>query len=152
MMLGIDLTWLLCHPKWSGRKFCNCGKRVTCPTEGQFHDKRKTGRRKRLNSLPSRTSRWYACQFHRTCRSSDLYVCVRRRAMNMSLMRGVLTGGGGLAGIDVADNDHVDVHLFLTAERPEVSKQSIKIRSRCEMMLLMSRCKKGGVVVVDGLF
>jgi hypothetical protein len=29
-------------------------------------------------------------------------------------IRGQLTGGGGLARIDVADNDHVDVHLFLT--------------------------------------
>jgi hypothetical protein len=28
-----------------------------------------------------------------------------------------LTSGGGLAGIDVADNDDVDVKLFLTAER-----------------------------------
>jgi hypothetical protein len=25
-----------------------------------------------------------------------------------------MTGGGRLAGIDVADNDHVDVHLCLT--------------------------------------
>jgi len=25
-----------------------------------------------------------------------------------------MTGGGGLARIDVADDDHVDVHLFLT--------------------------------------
>ena len=32
-------------------------------------------------------------------------------------IRGKLTGSGGLARIDVADNDHVDVHLFLTAER-----------------------------------
>jgi hypothetical protein len=28
-----------------------------------------------------------------------------------------LTGGGGLARIDVADDDHVDVHLFLTAAK-----------------------------------
>lgn len=27
------------------------------------------------------------------------------------------TSSGGLAGIDVADNDHVNVHLLLTAER-----------------------------------
>lgn len=33
----------------------------------------------------------------------------------------MLTSGGGLAGIDVADNDHVDVHLLLTAEEIEVS-------------------------------
>jgi hypothetical protein len=25
-----------------------------------------------------------------------------------------VAGGGGLSGIDVADNDHVDVHLLLT--------------------------------------
>ena len=57
----------------------------------------------------------------------------------------MLTGGGGLAGIDVADNDHVDVHLFLTARRPEVSDKSIKICSRCKMMLLMSRWKGNAV-------
>ena len=51
--------------------------------------------------------------------------------------RGVLTSGSGLARIDVADNDYVDVHLFLTAERRAVSKEAIKICSRCEMMLLM---------------
>jgi hypothetical protein len=34
---------------------------------------------------------------------------------------GLLTGGGGLSGIDVADNDHVDVHLFLTAEGDELA-------------------------------
>jgi hypothetical protein len=28
-----------------------------------------------------------------------------------------LTGGGGLAGVDVADNDDVDVSLLLTVER-----------------------------------
>lgn len=39
----------------------------------------------------------------------------------------MLTGGCGLAGIDVADNDHVDVHLFLTAGRRHVSRYSIFI-------------------------
>jgi hypothetical protein len=39
----------------------------------------------------------------------------------------LLTGGGRLAGIDVADNDHVDVHLFLTADTRDVSQESIKI-------------------------
>lgn len=43
---------------------------------------------------------------------------------------GLLTGSGGLARIDVADNDHVDVHLFLTARRRQVSDKSIKICSR----------------------
>jgi hypothetical protein len=32
-----------------------------------------------------------------------------------------LTSGGGLAGIDVADNDDVDVKLLLTAEERYVS-------------------------------
>ena len=41
--------------------------------------------------------------------------------------RGQLTGGGGFARIDVADNDHVDVHLFLTAWRKEISNESIEI-------------------------
>jgi hypothetical protein len=39
-----------------------------------------------------------------------------------SRLESVLTSGGGLSGIDVADNDHVDVHLLLTAERRVVSK------------------------------
>jgi len=29
-------------------------------------------------------------------------------------VRVLTAGGSGLAGIDVADNDHVDVHLFFT--------------------------------------
>jgi len=59
--------------------------------------------------------------------------------------RGLLTGGGGLARIDVADNDHVDVHLFLTAERCAVSKQSIKMCRRGEMMLLMPEWEEDGI-------
>ena len=42
----------------------------------------------------------------------------------------MLTGGGGLSRIDVADNDNVDVRLFLTVEHRAVSKQSIKICRR----------------------
>jgi hypothetical protein len=61
----------------------------------------------------------------------------------LRMYRGMLTGGGGLARIDVADNDHVDVHLFLTAEQQAVSKQSIKICSRCETMLLVLRWQEG---------
>ena len=60
-------------------------------------------------------------------------------------IRGVLTGGGGLARIDVADNDHVNVHLFLTTERWKVSNKAIKICSRLDMMLLMPRWKEDGV-------
>lgn len=48
-----------------------------------------------------------------------------------------LTSGGRLAGIDVADNDHVNVHLFLTAERRPVSKESIKIDLGIVLMLLI---------------
>jgi hypothetical protein len=48
-----------------------------------------------------------------------------------------LTGGCGLARIDVADNDHVDVHLFLTAAQRQVSQESIKIDLDVAMMLLM---------------
>jgi len=68
--------------------------------------------------LPSRTSRWYACQFLRTCRSSDLDVYQTMSQVYMCEDRGAsaLTGGGGFSGIDVADNDHVDVHLLLTAK------------------------------------
>jgi hypothetical protein len=32
-----------------------------------------------------------------------------------------VTSGGGLAGVDVADNDHVNVHLLLTVGGREVS-------------------------------
>ena len=46
-----------------------------------------------------------------------------------------LTGGGRLARIDVADDDHVDVHLFLTTARRMVSQESIKIRLDIAMML-----------------
>jgi len=52
---------------------------------------------------------------------------------------GRLTGSGGLARIDVADNDHVDVHLLLTAARSMVSQEPIKISHRRAMMLLMLR-------------
>lgn len=49
-------------------------------------------------------------------------------------VRGMLTGGGGLARIDVADNDHVDVHLFLTIRQRLVSQESIKI---CDDICMM---------------
>jgi hypothetical protein len=49
---------------------------------------------------------------------------------------GRLTGGGGLARIDVADDDHVDVHLFLTVARRRVSQEPIKIEFDVAMMLL----------------
>lgn len=52
-----------------------------------------------------------------------------------------LTGGGGLSGIDVADDDHVDVHLLLTAMRREVSRLSIKISAIARSMLLRASQK-----------
>ena len=54
-----------------------------------------------------------------------------------------LTGGCGLAGIDVADNDHVDVHLFLTAEERRVSAQSIKIDAIVAIKLMMEEGQEG---------
>jgi hypothetical protein len=49
----------------------------------------------------------------------------------------------------VADNDHVDVHLFLTADTRDVSQESIKmdaIVAIVEMMLLMEEVR---IVDVD---
>jgi hypothetical protein len=92
-----------------------------------------------MEFLPSRTSRWYACRYRRTCRSSGLLCIVS--AMFEAEIEACrrLTGGCGLARIDVADNDHVDVHLFLTAARRRVSRESIKIALGTAMMLLMQR-------------
>jgi len=36
------------------------------------------------------------------------------------------TSGRGLSGVDVADDDHVDVHLFFTAVKSKVSRSSTK--------------------------
>lgn len=49
-----------------------------------------------------------------------------------------LTCGGGLSGIDVADDDHVDVHLLLTAMRRKVSRLFIKIPAIARSMPLMA--------------
>lgn len=73
-------------------------------------------RKKEEMSLPSRTSRWFACQYHRTGRSSDQSVgemsagCVhdedapRRPIESMATALEQLgsTHGGRLAGVDVA--------------------------------------------------
>ena len=50
--------------------------------------------------------------------------------------RGLLTGGGGLSGIDVADNDHVDVHLFLTRKERIVSNLFVQISAiaKCNVL------------------
>lgn len=64
---------------------------------------------------PSRTSRWYACRYHRTCRSSLSSCELRGHAPGAILHNFELTACGcRLAGIDVADNDDVDVGLLLT--------------------------------------
>jgi hypothetical protein len=47
-----------------------------------------------------------------------------------------LTGSCGFARIDVADNDHVDVHLFLTTEGRAVSHESIKICDNIAMIVV----------------
>jgi hypothetical protein len=49
--------------------------------------------------------------------------------MSMRSDRGVEqshTSGRGLSGVDVADDDHVDVHLFFTAVKSKVSRSSTK--------------------------
>jgi hypothetical protein len=63
--------------------------------------------------------------------------------------RSLLTGGGRLAGIDVADNDHVDVHLFLTADTRDVSQESIKIDAIVAIILTMLLMKEDADVDVD---
>jgi hypothetical protein len=59
--------------KTSGRKNCLCEAKIY-PTEGQKRDKVKELKQgsEEVEFLPSRTSRWYACQYHRTCRSNGL--------------------------------------------------------------------------------
>jgi len=62
--------------------------------------------------------------------------------------RSLLTGGGRLAGIDVADNDHVDVHLFLTADTSDVSQESIKIDAIVTIVDMMLLMEEGRIVDV----
>ena len=93
--------------------------------------------------LPSRTSRLSFGQFHRTCRSSDL-----GRMSNILLcfenIQQLLTSGGRFAGVDVADNDDIDMSLFLTVgdnpisvTLPDMKEHSFgngcKFRGRVEM-------------------
>jgi hypothetical protein len=61
----------------------------------------------------------------------------------------LLTGGGRLAGIDVADNDHVDMHLFLTADTRDVSQESIKIDAIVAIILTMLLMEEDADVDVD---
>jgi hypothetical protein len=83
---------------------------------------------------PSRTSQWYACQYRRTCRSSDLIICESLACH--AFLQLSLTGGGGLAGVDMADDDDVDMSLFLTVEMQIMSVRLIDIRLR-----LISKCE-----------
>jgi hypothetical protein len=91
-------------------------------------------------AVPSRTSRWYACQYHRTCRSSLSHCellchsCVRVGLLT--------TGGGRLAGVDVADNDDVDVSLLLTAD--VVSVMFVMIRASASARGLPRNCPEAG--------
>lgn len=45
--------------------------------------------------------------------------------MDHSLWRRRLTSGGGFAGVDMADDDDVDMSLFLTVEEPKSAMFSI---------------------------
>ena len=63
--------------------------------------------------------------------------------------RSLLTGGGRLAGIDVADNDHVNVHLFLTADTREVSREFIKIYAIVAIVEKMLLMEEGRIIDVD---
>ncbi len=43
-----------------------------------------------------------------------------------------LTGGGGFAGVDVSDDDDVDMSLFLTAKMKDMSATIFDVRSRLD--------------------
>lgn len=49
------------------------------------------------------------------------------RGIDRRMSRGN-TSGSGLSGVDVADDDHVDMHLFFTAVKSNVSR-SLKERN-----------------------
>jgi hypothetical protein len=75
---------------------------------------------------PSRTSRWYESRYHRTCRSSDLIVC---ECFGLpSFFQFLLTSGGGLAGVDVADDDDVDMSLLFTVMIKDMSVTFIDMK------------------------
>lgn len=54
--------------------------------------------------------------------------------------RGVLTGGGGLAGIDVADNDDVDVETVVLTVDAESAGDPIRRGWMDENLIAMERC------------
>lgn len=63
-----------------------------------------------------------------------------------------LTSGGGLSGIDVADNDHVDVHLLLTASRRQVSGCSIETKDRRGAIVMMKPLMEGWLWLTHPMF
>jgi hypothetical protein len=79
-----------------------------------LHQMPATLQLREICDVPSRTSRWYACQYLRTCRSS-LYAIVSCCDSALFERAGLTAGGGRLSGVNVADDDHVDVHLLFTA-------------------------------------
>jgi len=65
------------------------------------------------SNVPSRTSRSYACQYHRTCRL-NLLLCELVTPRSRGSEGRLTSGGCRLAGVDMADDDDVDMSLFLT--------------------------------------
>jgi len=52
-------------------------------------------------------------------------VVLRDANIEVADMRvGLLTGGGGLSGVDVSDDNDVDMCLFLSAKKKQISKKS----------------------------
>ena len=52
--------------------------------------------------------------------------------MQSHCFHSLLTGGGGLAGVDVADDDDVDMSLFFTVMIVDTSAMIIDIKSRLD--------------------
>jgi len=76
------VNFALPSPVGSGRKIFRgwCGAKDLPHRGAKQGDKAEMMMRAEMEGktaekcLPSRTSRWYACRYLRTCRSSDLYV------------------------------------------------------------------------------
>lgn len=85
---------------WPGAKGSSCMSATPPPS-------------KKSVCVPSRTSRSYACQYHRTCRSS-LSLSVSRGDPAIDRGGRLTSGGRRLARVDVADDDDVDMRLLLT--------------------------------------
>ena len=72
-------------------------------------------------SVPSRIFRLYACRYHRTCRSNVLERVSARREIEKIRSGEGCTCGGGFAGVDMSDDDDVDVSLFFTGTESMIS-------------------------------